>query len=83
MKQTLLFRHSHVLTGGTAGLSLSLTYLFYSSFSILCILSHRNGRGFYDIHRVCRDDADFVYGACHWLPTFSFSPLPERFAEDD
>ncbi|KXZ17032.1 ATP-binding cassette domain-containing protein [Bacillus nakamurai] len=30
-RSVLTLRHSHVLTGGTAGLSLSLTYLTYSS----------------------------------------------------
>lgn len=34
----LTLRHSHVLTGGTAGLSLSLTYVFHSSFAIIFFL---------------------------------------------
>ncbi len=34
----LTLRHSHVLTGGTAGLSLSLSYLFHSSFAMIFFL---------------------------------------------
>lgn len=65
----LTLRHSHVLTGGTAGLSLSLTYLFHSSFAIIFFLinipfyvfSHQNGHQIHPIYCICSHSADSVY----------------------
>ncbi|MCY8797509.1 YitT family protein [Bacillus inaquosorum] len=80
----LTLRHSHVLTGGTAGLSLSLTYLFHSSFAIIFFLINipfyifsliRMGITF-TLSTVFAVTALTLFtSADHWLPPVSFSPL--------
>ncbi len=80
----LTLRHSHVLTGGTAGLSLSLTYLFHSSFAIIFFLINipfyifsliRMGITF-TLSTVFAVTALTLFtGADHWSPPVSFSPL--------
>ncbi|KAA6450159.1 YitT family protein [Bacillus atrophaeus] len=80
----LTLRHSHVLTGGTAGLSLSFTYLFHSSFAIIFFLVNIPFYVFSLIRMGVKFTLSTLFavfmltlftGADHWLPSVSFSPL--------
>ncbi|MCY8049610.1 YitT family protein [Bacillus spizizenii] len=80
----LTLRHSHVLTGGTAGLSLSLTYLFHSSFAIIFFLINIPFYVFSLIRMGIKFTLSTVFAvtaltlftsADHWLPSVSFSPF--------
>ncbi|MGK9268097.1 YitT family protein [Bacillus inaquosorum] len=80
----LTLRHSHVLTGGTAGLSLSLTYLFHSSFAIIFFPINIPFYVFSLIRMGITFTLSTVFAvtaltlftsADHWLPSVSFSPL--------
>ncbi|KAF1677923.1 YitT family protein [Bacillus mexicanus] len=80
----LTLRHSHVLTGGTAGLSLSLTYLFHSSFAIIFFLINIPFYVFSLIRMGIKFTLSTIFAvtaltlftsADHWLPPVSFPPL--------
>ena len=80
----LTLRHSQVLTGGTAGLSLSLSYLFHSSFAIIFFLINIPFYIFSLIRMGIKFTLSTVFavtvltlftGADHWLPPVSVSPL--------
>ncbi|MDR4433387.1 YitT family protein [Bacillus tequilensis] len=80
----LTLRHSHVLTGGTAGLSLSLTYLFHSPFAIIFFLINIPFYVFSFVRMGIKFTLSTVFAvtaltlftsADHWLPSVSFSPL--------
>ncbi|MCY8316458.1 YitT family protein [Bacillus vallismortis] len=80
----LTLRHSHVLTGGTAGLSLSLSYLFHSSFAMIFFLVNIPFYVFSLIRMGITFTLSTVFAvtaltlftsADHWLPSVSFSPL--------
>ncbi|MCY9183440.1 YitT family protein [Bacillus halotolerans] len=80
----LTLRHSHVLTGGTAGLSLSLTYVFHSSFAIIFFLINipfyvfsfiRMGASFTLSTLFAVTALTLFTSADHWLPPVSFSPF--------
>ncbi|MGX4767790.1 YitT family protein [Bacillus mojavensis] len=80
----LTLRHSHVLTGGTAGLSLSLTYLFHSSFAIIFFLINIPFYVFSLIRMGVKFTLSTVFAVAaltlftsidHWLPSVSFSPF--------
>ncbi|WP_286059379.1 YitT family protein [Bacillus mojavensis] len=80
----LTLRHSHVLTGGTAGLSLSLTYLFHSSFAIIFFLINIPFYVFSLIRMGIKFTLSTAFAVTaltlftsidHWLPSVSFSPL--------
>lgn len=80
----LTLRHSHVLTGGTAGLSLSLSYLFHSSFAMIFSLVNipfyvfsliRMGITFTLSTVFAVTTLTLFTSADHWLPSVSFSPL--------
>lgn len=71
----LTLRHSHVLTGGTAGLSLSLTCLTHSSFAVIFLFINIPFYVFTVSTVFAVTMLTLFTGADDWLPAFSFSPI--------
>ncbi|WP_026174377.1 YitT family protein [Effusibacillus pohliae] len=80
----ILLHHSHLVTGGTAGLALSLTYLSGIPFSAMFFLINipfyalsilRMGWGFTLSTVFAVTILSFITGLEQWLPDFTLSPL--------
>lgn len=80
----LILRHSHVVTGGTAGLSLSLSYLLHLPFAHLFFIVNipfyifsfvRMGWKFTISTITAVTILSVITGVDQWLPSFSISPL--------
>lgn len=80
----LILHHSHLVTGGTAGLSLSLSYLSGMPFSVVFFLINipfyilslaRMGLRFTLSTVTAVSILSFLSGIDHWIPDFSIPPL--------
>lgn len=80
----LILHHSHLVTGGTAGLSLSLSYVFGMPFSIVFFLINipfyilsliRMGLQFTLSTLAAITILSFLTGLDQWFPDFSIPPL--------
>jgi uncharacterized membrane-anchored protein YitT (DUF2179 family) len=80
----LILHHSHLVTGGTAGLSLSLSYLVGMPFSVVFFLINipfyilslmRMGLQFTLSTLAAITILSFLTGLDQWLPDFSIPPL--------
>lgn len=80
----LILHHSHLVTGGTAGLSLSLSYVFGMPFSVVFFLINipfyilsliRMGLQFTLSTLAAITILSFLTGLDQWFPDFSIPPL--------
>ncbi|WP_445505539.1 YitT family protein [Niallia sp. 03091] len=80
----LILRHSHLVTGGTAGLSLSLSYLIHLPFSFLFFIVNipfyifsfiRMGWKFTISTISAVTILSLITGIDQWIPSFSIFPL--------
>ncbi|WP_445491484.1 YitT family protein [Niallia sp. 03133] len=80
----LILRHSHLVTGGTAGLSLSLSYLMHLPFAFLFLIVNipfyifsfiRMGWNFTISTISAVTILSLITGIDQWIPSFSIFPL--------